>query len=183
MTQLQNQDPTSPMDTNAFTTELAQFTGVEQQIATNTNLTQLIQLTQASDVLGSSSVLGKQVQVTSSQMPLQNGTGEVTFTAPSAGPVDISVYNAAGAKVEEQLVQATSGSNTWNWDGTGTTGAQEPDGAYTVVVTAENADGSTTPLSFTVGGTVTGVEQNSSQLDLDLGALQTSFGNVQSVGN
>src|SRR6185312_5424233 len=47
MTQLQNQDPTSPLDTNAFTSELVQFSSVEQQINTNTSLTQLIQLTQA----------------------------------------------------------------------------------------------------------------------------------------
>ena len=40
MTQLQNQDPTSPLDTNQFTTELVQFSSVEQQINTNTSLTQ-----------------------------------------------------------------------------------------------------------------------------------------------
>src|SRR3979409_1060536 len=48
MTQLKNQDPSAPMDSNQFTTELVQFTSVEQQINTNSNLTQLIQLTQAS---------------------------------------------------------------------------------------------------------------------------------------
>ena len=46
MTQLQNQDPTSPMDTNEFTSELVQFSSVEQQINTNSNLEQLITLTQ-----------------------------------------------------------------------------------------------------------------------------------------
>lgn len=39
MTQLKNQSPTSPMDTNAFTSELVQFSGVEQQINTNAALT------------------------------------------------------------------------------------------------------------------------------------------------
>ena len=39
MTQLQNQDPTSPMDANEFTRELVQFSSVEQQIATNTSMT------------------------------------------------------------------------------------------------------------------------------------------------
>ena len=48
MTQLQHQDPTSPLDTNQFTSELVQFSAVEQQINTNTSLTKLIQLTQAS---------------------------------------------------------------------------------------------------------------------------------------
>jgi flagellar basal-body rod modification protein FlgD len=48
MTQLQHQDPSSPMDASQFTSELVQFSSVEQQINTNGNLTQLIQLTQAS---------------------------------------------------------------------------------------------------------------------------------------
>src|SRR5271154_5399592 len=82
MTQLQNQDPTSPMDANSFTSELVEFSSVEQQINTNSNLTQLIQLTQASDVTQSSAILGKQVAVQSSQLPLQNGSGTVNFTAP-----------------------------------------------------------------------------------------------------
>ena len=59
MTQLQNQDPTSPLDTNQFTSELVQFSSVEQQINTNTSLTQLIQLTQAGEVMQASSMTGK----------------------------------------------------------------------------------------------------------------------------
>jgi hypothetical protein len=52
MTQLQNQDPTSPMDTNQFTSELVEFRRVEPQINANTSLTQLIQLTEAADHAG-----------------------------------------------------------------------------------------------------------------------------------
>ena len=71
MTQLQNQDPTSPLDSNQFTSELVQFSSVEQQINTNSDLTQLIQLTQASQVEQSSGMLGKQVTVNSSQLSLR----------------------------------------------------------------------------------------------------------------
>src|SRR5450755_3104011 len=79
MTQLKNQDPTSPMDANSFTTELVQFSGVEQQINTNSSLTQLIQLTQAADVTQSSALLGKHVTVQSTAIPLQNGSGTLNF--------------------------------------------------------------------------------------------------------
>ena len=75
MTQLQNQDPTSPMDTNQFTSELVQFSSVEQQINTNTSLTQLIQLTQAGEVMQASAMTGKKVTVSSDHVPLQNGQG------------------------------------------------------------------------------------------------------------
>ena len=76
MTQLQNQDPTSPMDTNQFTTELVEFSSVEQQINTNTSLTQLIQLTQGGEMMQASSMTGKQVTVSSDHVPLQNGKGD-----------------------------------------------------------------------------------------------------------
>jgi flagellar basal-body rod modification protein FlgD len=84
MTQLQNQDPTNPMDTNQFTSELVQFSGVEQQINTNTSLTQLIQLTQAGEVMQASAMTGKRVTVSSDHVPLQNGRGR--FSSPHRRP-------------------------------------------------------------------------------------------------
>ncbi len=69
MTQLQNQDPTAPMDSNQFTTELVQFTGVQQQVATNSSLTQLISMQQTSQVLQSSSLVGQIATVSSARSP------------------------------------------------------------------------------------------------------------------
>ena len=45
--QIQNQDPTNPLDTNQMTNQLVQFASVEQQIAINQNLTSLISLQQS----------------------------------------------------------------------------------------------------------------------------------------
>ncbi|OZB37981.1 MAG: hypothetical protein B7X48_14810 [Acidiphilium sp. 34-60-192] len=66
MTQLKNQDPTSPLDSNQFTTELVQFSQVQQQISTNSSLGQLIQLTQAGDLTQASGMLGSSVTAQSS---------------------------------------------------------------------------------------------------------------------
>src|ERR1700678_2186801 len=99
MTQLQNQDPTSPLDSNQFTSELVQFSSVEQQINTNTSLTQLIQLTQGGEVMQASAMTGKQVTVQSTQVPLQSGQGTINFTAPGAEPVAIAIYNSSGAQL------------------------------------------------------------------------------------
>jgi len=131
MTQLQNQDPTSPLDTNEFTTELVQFSSVEQQINTNSSLTQLIQLTQAGEMMQASSMTGKQVTVSSDHVPLQNGKGTIQFTAPSNEMVDIA----------------------------------------------------TSALTFSVVGTATGVQNQSSGIQLQMGALSVDFSKVQSVGN
>ena len=183
MTQLQNQDPTSPMDTNQFTSELVEFSGVEQQINTNNSITQLISLTQSGQLLQSSSMVGKTVEVSASQMPLQNSSGALTFTDPTAGTAEIAITNAAGTKVLDTTVNATAGSNTWTWNGQDSNGNTQPDGAYNVTVTGTNSAGATASLPFTVSGTVTGVVENSGTLDVQMGAQTAAFSAVQSVSS
>ncbi|MGD0431834.1 MAG: flagellar hook capping FlgD N-terminal domain-containing protein [Acetobacteraceae bacterium] len=183
LTQLQNQDPTSPMDANSFTSELVEFSSVEQQINTNTSLGQLIQLTQAADVTQSSAILGKQVTVQSTQIPLQNGTGTLDFTAPSAEPVSITVQDANGNILQQANVNAAQGANTWNWNGTNSNGQMLPDGAYTVTVTGGPVGTSPTAVPFTVVGTATGVTTQNDTVNLQLGALSVPFSSVTSVAN
>jgi flagellar basal-body rod modification protein FlgD len=183
MTQLQNQDPTSPMDTNEFTSELVQFSGVEQQINTNGSLTQLIQLTQAGETMQGTSMTGKQVTVQSSQIALQNGSGALNFNDPTAGPVAIAITNSAGQQLYGTTLTATAGNNTWSWNGQNNAGTQLPDGAYNAAVVSGNANGTTTTLPFTVTGTATGVQSLSSGMQLDIGALTVPFSAVQSVGS
>ncbi len=182
MTQLQNQDPTSPLDTNQFTQELVQFSGVEQQITTNASLTQLIQLTQSGQVMQGTAMTGKAVTVSATQIPLQNGKGSVGFTAPVAEPAAIVIDNAAGQTIRSVALNATAGANNWSWDGTDSSGNTVPDGAYAISVIGANADGSTTALPFTVTGTATGVQNTASGMQLSLGALTVPFTAVQSVG-
>ncbi len=183
MTQLQNQDPTSPMDTSTFTSELVQFSGVEQQINTNTSLTQLIQLTQAGEVMQASAMTGKQVTVSSNQVPLQNGQGTIQFTTPAAEPVDIAISDANGNKLSDNQMMSVAGTNTWIWNGTNSSGATLPDGTYQVTVTGANPDGTTTALTTSVIGTATGVQSQSNGMQLELGTLTVPFSSVQSVGN
>ena len=109
LTQLKNQDPASPMDANTFTTELVQFSGVEQQITTNSSLTQLIQATQGNEVIQATGVVGKQVTLNSTQIPLQGGTGSLGFTTPSAEPVAIKITNSSGVDVRDASLTSTAG--------------------------------------------------------------------------
>jgi flagellar basal-body rod modification protein FlgD len=183
MTQLQNQDPTSPLDTNQFTTELVQFSSVEQQINTNTSLTQLIQLTQAGELMQASAMTGKQVTVNSDHVPLQNGKGAIHFTTPTAEPVEISIYSDTGVKLKDAMLISAKGANTWTWDGTNSSGHTVPDGSYQAAVVGANADGTTAAVPFGVIGTATGVQNQSNSLQLQLGTLSVDFSKVQSVGN
>lgn len=181
MTQLKNQDPTSPLDSNQFTTELVQFSQVQQQISTNSSLGQLIQLTQAGDLTQASGMLGSSVTAQSSQIPLQSGKGQLTFTSPAAEPAAIAIYNSAGQQILNTTINAQQGSNSWTWNGQNSNGTTVPDGAYSVAVIGANPDGSTSALPFTVTGTATGVTTSNNALSLSLGALSIPFTAVQSV--
>jgi flagellar basal-body rod modification protein FlgD len=183
MTQLQNQDPSSPMDANQFTTELVQFSGVAQQINTNSDLTQLIQLTQASQIEQSASLIGKPVTVASTQLSLQNSTAKINFSTANAEPVGIAVYDSAGAQVQTAAMTSSAGANSWTWNGQNANGSSMPDGAYKVSVTALGANGAASQVPFTVTGTATSVQNNSGTVQIQMGGLILPFSAVQSVGN
>jgi flagellar basal-body rod modification protein FlgD len=182
MTQLKNQDPSSPMDSSQFTSELVQFSSVEQQIGTNTNLSQLIQLTQASQVEQSSSLIGKPVTVNSTQLSLQNGSAQIHYNTTSAEPIAISVLNASGVPVASASGTSSAGANSWTWNGKDGQGNTMPDGAYKVTVATSGSNGAVSQVPFTVTGTATSVQNNAGTVQLQMGGLTVPFSSVQSVG-
>ena len=179
--QLQNQDPTTPMDSSQFTTELVQFTGVQQQVQTNTNLTQLIQLSQDQQLTESSGLVGKQVVISGSTVPLQNGAATISFSTPQAEPIAISITNAAGQDVKDVELTSALGANTWSWSGTDNEGNTLPDGPYNVAVEGADQTGSTSAITFTSVGTPTSVQQSSSGLSVSFGPTNLSYSAVESI--
>jgi flagellar basal-body rod modification protein FlgD len=177
-TQLQNQDPTSPMDTSQFTTQLVQFTGVAEQITANSTLSQILSADQTQQLTQASGLIGEQVSFIGGTLPLQNGAAQVNYRTAGAEPVQITVTNASGTTVQSQIVNAASGANTWTWDGTNSNGTQLPDGTYNVSVTANG-----TALPFQAVGTVTGAEQVNQAVQLQFGTASIPYSQVVSMGS
>ena len=178
MTQLQNQDPTQPLDTNQFTSQLVQFASVEQQVNANTNLTTLIQLQQGGEMVQAGALVGKQIEAQSSTLALQNGSAALTLNPATSEPVTVSVTSSSGVTLATQQVQASPGGTSWTWNGTTSAGQSLPDGPYNVAVT--DANGNAVP--FGVTGTVTGVQKSASDVTLTLGnGQQVPLSSVQST--
>src|SRR6201991_2034623 len=98
-TQLQNQNPLDPLDTNQFTQQLVQFAGVEQQLKTNDSLSQLVtlqQTTQATQALG---FVGKTALVDGTTATMTNSSATWHLNVPTDSTVDITVSNASGQTV------------------------------------------------------------------------------------
>ena len=185
-TQLKNQDPSNPTDPSQFTSELAQFAGVQQQISTNSNLSTLIQLAQSQQVLQGSSLLGKHVSLNSATLPLQAGAAHLDFTSTSAQPVLVTITDASGNNVVSQTVTSAQGANGWDWNGQNAAGVLQPDGAYTASVTTETggtAAGTGTALNFTTRGTVTAVDNTTTGINLALGPATVNISTLANVSS
>src|SRR4051812_6478324 len=61
MAQMAHQDPTSPMDSQAMTAQLAQFAALEQMQAQNTNLESLLIGQAAEQQMSATSLVGKSI--------------------------------------------------------------------------------------------------------------------------
>lgn len=182
-TQLKNQDPSSPMSSDTFTSELAQFAGVQQQVDTNTNLTTLISLTQDGQQSSDMSLVGKTATATTSVLPLQNGQANVSFTTGSAEPLAIAVTNSSGTVVKTAELTSSVGANTWTWDGTDDSGSQLADGSYNIGIETMDSSGDTSAVPFQVTGSVTGVDRNGSSIYVQMGASSVDMSDVTSFSD
>ena len=171
-TQLQNQDPMNPMDSNQFTQELVEFSGVEQQIDTNSNLQSLISLTQSNAGASAVSYLGKTVTVTNGSAALQNGEADWTYAlGANAASTTLSVTNSSGQVVYTAPGETAAGQQQFSWDGTDSNGNQQPDGVYTLSVTALAGDGSAVQTAVASSGVVSEVNLTGSTPMLMIGSM------------
>jgi flagellar basal-body rod modification protein FlgD len=183
-TQLQNQDPLSPMDSNQFTQELVQFSQVEQQINTNTSLASLIALTKTQSSANAVSYLGKTITITDGTAPLQNGSAQWAYALPSdAASVKLVVTDSTGNAVYAGSGETASGPHTFSWDGTNSTGNALPAGTYKLTVTAQAADGTALQSSVTSQGTVSEVDLSGTEPMLMVGSLGVPLSKATLIGN
>ncbi|WP_376093063.1 flagellar hook capping FlgD N-terminal domain-containing protein [Roseomonas sp. CCTCC AB2023176] len=181
-TQLKNQSPTDPLDTNQMTAQLVQFASVEQQIAMNRNMEQLVSLQQTSALTQAAPLIGRQVEVEGDRLPLQDGTA--TLRLPAAGTARsarVAIVDEGGRTIREAQVTLGSGATTWQWDGKDSRGVRQADGAYRVAVTGSDSSGGPATVNFTVLGTATGAERADNAVRLRLGAAAYGFDKVRSV--
>src|SRR5437868_7937413 len=116
-TQLQNQNPLDPLDTNQFTQQLVQFAGVEQQLKTNDQLTSLVSLQQTAQSTQALGFVGKTAVVDGTTAALTNSAATWTLNVPSNSNVTVNISNSSGQTVFTQTFSSvTAGNNqpfTW----------------------------------------------------------------------
>jgi flagellar basal-body rod modification protein FlgD len=157
-TQLQNQDPLSPMDTNQFTQQLVEFASVEQQMKSNDSLTTLVSLEQAAQSTQALALVGATVVVDGSTTQLSNGQANWSLKVTKPATATVTVKDATGQTAYTGSFAVNPGVQTFTWDGHGTNGALWPDGAYTLTATATDASGQSTAISTQIQARVDSVD-------------------------
>src|ERR1700761_1537303 len=181
-TQLQNQDPTNPMDSNQFTQELVQFSGVEQQINTNSNLQTLISLQQGNAGTAATGYLGKTVTITNGQAALQGGEADWSYALGSAAVSNtLTVTNSAGQVVYSGAGQTAEGQHDFSWNGQSTSGTQLPDGTYTLSVNATDSTGAAVTDAIASKGVVGEVNMTSGTPQLMIGQMAVALSDVSAI--
>src|SRR6267154_3744138 len=98
-TQLQNQNPLDPLDTNQFTQQLVQFASVEQQLKTNDQLTTLVSLQQTAQSTQALTFVGKTVAVDGDTAPLKDGSATWRLSAAKPATATINIMSSTGQTV------------------------------------------------------------------------------------
>lgn len=158
-TQLQNQNPLDPLDTNQFTQQLVQFAGVEQQLKTNDQLQSLLTLQQTAQSTQALGFVGKTAVVDGSTANMVNKSAVWDLNVAKDSTVKISITNSTGQTVYTNSYQVAAGNNqTFGWDGKGADGTQWPDGKYTLTATGTDGNGQTVGITTGIQGTVSSVD-------------------------
>src|SRR5467141_1628436 len=181
-TQLQNQNPLDPLDTNQFTQQLVQFASVEQQLKTNDQLTTLVSLQQTAQSTQALTFVGKTAVVDGSTAALTNGSATWELGVPTNANVTISIANSTGQTIFTGSYAVNAGNNQpFTWNGRGDDGTQWPDGRYKLTATATDSAANSVAVSTQIQGVVDSVDLTQSPPLLSIGGQNYTVNQIKSI--
>ena len=157
-TQLKNQNPLDPLDTNQFTQQLVEFAQVEQQMKSNDQLTSLVSLEKSAQASTALAYVGATVVVDGSTAALSNGQANWSLNVSKPSTATITIKDSTGQNVYTGTVGVNPGTQTFTWNGRGNDGQIWPDGNYTLTATAVDANNQTVAISTEVQAVVDSVD-------------------------
>jgi flagellar basal-body rod modification protein FlgD len=185
-TQLQNQDPLSPLDTNQFTQQLVEFASVEQQVNMNSNLQTLISMQQTSASLQALQLVGANVTINSNTASLSKATGSPAtwgFSSPAPATGAVTITSSTGQVAFTGTMPLSAGSQTYTWNGQGNNGVSWPDGNYTLSINAVGANGQPVTVTTQVQGTISSVNVSQNPLQVTVGGQNYPISAIQSINS
>jgi flagellar basal-body rod modification protein FlgD len=180
-TQLQNQNPLDPLDTNQFTQQLVQFAQVEQQLKQSSQLETLVKLGQQSDAASAMGYVGQHVVIDGATTRLDTGGATWAFAVDKPASATVTITDKAGQVAYTGAFTVDPGTQVFTWDGKGNNGTTWPAGDYTISVTAKDASGQTVAISTEVEGVIDSADLTKQPPLLMMGGLTFSVDKIKRI--
>ena len=179
-TQLQNQNPLDPLDTNQFTQQLVQFAGVEQQLKSNDQLKSLIDIEKSAQATQALVYVGNTVAVDGSTAQFDK-SATWNFTSEKDTTATITITSSTGQTAFTGTYPLKQGNSSFVWDGKGSDGVQWPAGTYTMSATGKDSSGNSVAISTEVQGIVDSVDLSASPPLLSIGGQSYTTDKIKRV--
>jgi flagellar basal-body rod modification protein FlgD len=180
-TQLKNQNPLDPLDTNQFTQQLVQFAQVEQQLKSNDQLSTLVSLQKTAQQTQALAFVGMKVAVEGKTAELKDGSATWGFSVTKPATATVNIVNSAGSTVYTGTFSVNAGLQNFGWDGRNNAGQLQAEGTYTLSVTAKDASGQTLAVSTETEGTVDSVDMTVNPPVLKIGGKDYTMDKIKRV--
>lgn len=170
--QLKNQDPLSPVDSNQFTAQLTQMAGVEQQLLTNDLLKSLVSAQGGGGLGEAATYIGKDATAVWGATKMADGEASWSYELGSnAASATLQVLDGSGKVVWTGDAPAkTTGMHEFTWDGKATSGNNGQDGqVYSLKIVAKDGAGNALDAQVLTRGRVSGVEMYDGEAYLTIG--------------
>jgi len=183
-TQLQNQNPLDPLDTNQFTQQLVQFASVEQQLKTNDQLSSLVALQQTTQATQALTFVGKTAVVDGATTALANSSATWVLDVPNTGNMNITITNSTGQTVFSGAYSVNAGKGQpFSWNGQSNDGSQMPAGKYTLNASMPDSSGIAVGISTQIQGVVNSVDLTQSPPLLSIGGQTYTINQIKSIAS
>jgi flagellar basal-body rod modification protein FlgD len=158
--QLQNQDPLNPDDATEFTSQLAEFSSLEQLQNLNKSMESLAATQVESDRFASMELIGKDVVYADSRFSFEGDPVNVGYQLDGpAASITMYIQDENGSTVATlHPTEMGQGDHFLEWDGLDSEGNEVPAGNYKIILQASSAgDDTSIAVSPLVQSEVTGV--------------------------
>jgi flagellar basal-body rod modification protein FlgD len=179
-TQLKNQNPLDPLDTNQFTQQLVQFAGVEQQLKSNDQLKALVEIEKSAQSTQALVYVGNTVAVDGSKAQFDK-SATWNLTAPKGTNANVTITTSTGQTAYSGNFALSQGNASFVWDGKGNDGTQWPPGTYTLTATGKDSNGQDVAISTEVQGIVDSVDLTASPPLLSIGGQSYTADKIKRV--
>ncbi|MBS0245119.1 MAG: flagellar biosynthesis protein FlgD [Proteobacteria bacterium] len=180
-TQLKNQNPLDPLDTNQFTQQLVQFAQVEQQMKSNDQLASLLALEKNAQQTTALAYVGQTVVVDGSTTALTSSGATWSFNAAKVATASVTIKDSTGQTAYTGTFAVNPGDQKFTWDGHGNDGTTWPAGNYTMVINATDANSQPVSISSEVQAVVDSVDLTQNPPTLSLNGTDYTMDKIKRI--